>query len=111
METPTSGEFTPIATPTDPDEERELAWLGDAVLSIFAREHVLKRLGRIDTPAFLSLTNNAFLSALGRATRIEAEIGLMYKQEGLGAAFTYIEQRIMPLWSMQEAKRLRQRKR
>ena len=102
--------FSPVSPPTDPEAERALAWLGDAVLSIFAREHVLKRLGRIDTPSFLSMTSNAFLLTLGRATRIEAEIGLVYSQEGLPAAFAYIEQRIMPLWRAQEAKRLRQRK-
>jgi hypothetical protein len=107
--TPPAG-FKPVTPPPDPEEERELAWIGDAVLSIFAREHVLKRLGRIDTPAFLSLTSNAFLSALGRATRVEAEIGLVYQQEGLGAAFAYIEQRVMPLWNAQEARRVRQRK-
>ncbi len=108
--TPDSADFLPVTPSTDPTEERALAWIGDAVLGLFAREHVLKRLGRIDTPAFLDLTSNAFLSALGRATRVEAEVGLVYQRDGLAGAFTYIEARILPHWRVQEAKRVRQRK-
>ncbi|MEI6872061.1 MAG: ribonuclease III domain-containing protein [Verrucomicrobiota bacterium] len=107
---PDSPDFFPVTPTTDPTEERALAWIGDAVLGLFAREHVLKRLGRIDTPAFLDLTSNAFLSAFGRATRVEAEVGLVYQREGLAGAFSYIEARILPHWRVQEAKRIRQRK-
>jgi hypothetical protein len=103
-------EFKPEVPPTDPVRERELAWIGDAVLSLFARSHVLRRLGRIDTEAFREFTSNAFLSALGRPTRIEAEVGVVYERDGLEAAFGYIERRIEPLWRVQEAKRVRQRK-
>ena len=110
MSTPDTKAFQPVTPPSDTVEERELAWLGDAVLSLFAREHVLTRLSRIDTPAFLSLTSNAFLSGIGRATRIEAEIGLVYREQGIVSAFKYIEQRIIPLWSAQQAKRVRQRR-
>ncbi len=45
--------------------------------ALFTRQHVLARLGRIDTAAFLGLTSNAFLSGLTRPTRVEAEIGLV----------------------------------
>ena len=103
-------DFTPVVPPSDSVEEQSLAWIGDAVLALFAREHVLKRLGRLDTPAFLDLTCNAFLSSFGRPTRVEAEIGLVYQREGLAGAFAYIEARIIPLWRVQEAKRTRQRK-
>lgn len=101
--------FTPVNPPVDPAAEQALAWTGDAVLALFAREHVLRRIGKIDTPAFLDLTCNAFLSGLGRPTRIEAEIGLVYESEGLAAAYAYIEARILPLWRAQQARRIRQR--
>lgn len=101
--------FTPVVPPSDPAKEQILAWTGDAVLSLFAREHVLARLGRIDTPAFLDLTSNAFLSAIGRPTRVEAEIGLVYQRDGLAAAFAYIEARLLPLWRAQQARRVRRR--
>ncbi|MEY2599262.1 MAG: hypothetical protein RLZZ142_1521, partial [Verrucomicrobiota bacterium] len=99
----------PPHVPKDPQQERAHARIGDAVLALFARQDVLRRVGRVDAPAFLNLTSNAFLSGIGRATRIEAEIGTIYEQEGLQAAFAYIEARILPLWRAQEAKRLRQR--
>jgi hypothetical protein len=101
--------FTPVVPPSDPAAEQALAWTGDAVLALFAREHVLARLGRIDTPAFLDLTSNAFLSTLGRPTRVEAEIGLVYRRDGLAAAFSYIEARLLPLWRAQQARRVRRR--
>jgi hypothetical protein len=101
--------FTAVSPPTDPVAEQQLAWTGDAVLALFARQHVLARLGRIDTPAFLELTSNGFLSCLGRPTRIEAEIGLVYEREGLAAAFAYIEARLLPTWRTQQSRRARQR--
>lgn len=103
--------FTPVVPPSDLESEQALAWTGDAVLALFAREHVLARLGRIDTPAFLDLTSNAFLSAIGRPTRVEAEIGLVYQRDGLAAAFAYIEARLLPLWRAQQARRVRRRSR
>lgn len=102
--------FVPVVPPSDPSEEQELAWLGDAVLGLFAREHVLARVGKIDTRAFLDLTCNAFLSGIGRPTRVEAEIGVVYRRDGLAAAFAYIEARVVPLWRVQEGRRARQRR-
>jgi hypothetical protein len=102
--------FTPVVPPTDPTAERELAWVGDAVLGLFAREDVLRRIGKIDTQAFLGLTSNAFLTGIGRPTRVEAEIGLVYQRDGLAAAFAYIEARVVPLWRSQEGRRTRQRR-
>ena len=109
MSSNTPLDSSPIPKP-EHKREQELAWIGDAVLALFAREHVLQRLGKIDTEAFLSLTRNHFLAAIGRPTRIEAEIGLIYDTSGLKAAFEYIESRLIPTWNLQEAKRLRQRK-
>ena len=96
--------------PLDPVAEQQLAWTGDAVLALWAREYILRTLGRLDTQTFLRLTANSFLQSLGRPTRVEAEFGLVYQQQGLAAAFAYIEARILPTFRRQEANRLRQRR-
>jgi len=82
-------------------EERDLAWIGDAVLALFAREWLLKE---PDHPLFsrqerfIRLTSNDFLKALGEPTRVEAKIGKIYQRDGLDAAFTYIETTLKPLF-------------
>jgi hypothetical protein len=96
--------------PTDPRAEQELAWLGDAVLALWARERILREHGAIDTRAFLRLTANEHLAGIARPTRVEAEIGLVYRREGLAAAFAHIEARLLPVFQKQEANRLRQRR-
>jgi dsRNA-specific ribonuclease len=94
----------------DPVAEQQLAWTGDAVLALWAREYILRTLGRLDTATFLRLTANDFLQSLGRPTRVEAEFGLVYQQQGLPAAFAYIEARVLPTFARQEANRRRQRR-
>lgn len=103
-------ETGPVVTPTDPALEQELAWVGDAVLALWARERVLRERGRLDTPEFLKLTSNEFLQSLGRPTRVEAEFGVVYRRDGLAAAFAYIEARVVPMHRRQEANRRRQRR-
>jgi len=100
----------PVATPTDPAVEQELAWVGDAVLALWAREQVLRDCGRLDTREFLNLTSNEFLQSLGRPTRVEAEFGVVYRRAGLAAAFAYIEARVLPVYRKQAANRRRQRR-
>lgn len=102
--------FVPVVPPSDVRLEQELAWLGDAVLALWARERILRERRRIDTEAFLRFTANEYLSGLGRPTRVEAEIGLVYQREGLAAASIYIEARLLPVFLRQEAKRRRQRR-
>ncbi len=99
-----------VQPPLEPAPEQALAWIGDAVLALWAREHILRTLGHLDTPTFLRLTSNAFLQSFGRPTRVEAEFGLVYQQQGLAAAFAYIEARLLPIFERQEAKRRRQRR-
>jgi hypothetical protein len=96
--------------PVDPVAEQHLAWIGDAVLALWAREHILRTLGRLDTETFLRLTANSFLQSLGRPTRVEAEFGLVHQQQGLAAAFAYIEARLLPTFERQEANRRRPRR-
>lgn len=106
----TSPAFAPVIPPADPVAEQELAWVGDAVLALWAREQVLRERRRIDTEAFLHLTANRHLSGIGRPTRVEAEIGVVYRAEGLAAAFAYIEARLLPMFKKQEANRRRSRR-
>jgi len=100
-------EVKPVETPVDPREEQDLAWLGDAVLALWARGKILREQGSLNTERFLQLTSNHFLQSVGRPTRVEAEFGVVYQREGLEAAFAYIEARLMPVYLRQEAKRVR----
>jgi hypothetical protein len=99
-----------VQPPVEPRAEQELAWIGDAVLALWAREHILRTLGHLDTDTFLRLTANSFLQSLGRPTRVEAEFGLVYRERGLAAAFAYIEARVLPVFARQQANRVRQRR-
>lgn len=96
--------------PTDPRTEQELAWIGDAVLALWAREWVLREYGEVNSEVFLSLTANSFLQSFGRPTRVEAEFGQIYRREGLAAAFAYLDARLLPIYHRQAANRRRQRR-
>ncbi|HKK19010.1 MAG TPA: ribonuclease III domain-containing protein [Opitutales bacterium] len=92
------------------DEKRTQAWIGDAVLALFAREWILhapqiKTEDRHD--AFIRMTSNKFLSAIGEPTAMEAEIGVIYEKDGLQAAFDHIKEKFVPLFKKQLAKRRR----
>ena len=87
---------------------KEQAWIGDAVLSLYAREWILKKEKKMDAEIFSRMTSNHFLNSLGNPTKIEAGIGETYDREGLEQAFFYIEQKILPLYLKQEKKRIRQ---
>jgi hypothetical protein len=85
--------------------ERESAWIGDAVLALFARSWVLRERGAMDGEWFTRMTSNDFLSAFGPPTRVEAEIGRIYREEGLEAAFAWMEGTLVPLLRKQMARR------
>ena len=90
------------------DEKRTKAWVGDAVLALFAREWILRQ---EDIPAsqraevFVQMTSNKFLSALGEPTAMEAEIGIVYERDGLRAAFEFIEKKFVPVFKKQQNNR------
>lgn len=86
------------------------AWIGDAVLALWARLHILRNDRIVDGPKFLRMTSNQFLAAFGEPTRVEAEIGRVYREGGEAAAFAWIEERIAPLFSRQEENRLKRGK-
>jgi hypothetical protein len=77
---------------------REEAWVGDAVLALFARlwllEHVPEKKSA-RTSLFELFTSNQFLSASGEPTRVEAEIGRIYIQFGAAAAFAHVETNLL----------------
>lgn len=81
------------------------AWLGDAVLALFVREKILREDGALDGEKYTRLTSNQFLSALGEPSAVEAEIGVVYQEQGLLAAFAYIEARLIPVFEKQENNR------
>ena len=89
------------------DEElrkvREAAWVGDAVLALFARQYVLRERSAMDGEWFTRLTSNDFLSAFGNPTRVEASIGKLYLSEGLDAAFAWMDAELIPLFRRQMA--------
>ena len=86
--------------------EQELAWIGDAVLGLFARNWILEK-KKMDAEMFTRMTSNIFLNNFGNPTKVEAEIGLIFNNEGLEKAFSHIEKFLLPLFLKQEKKRIR----
>jgi hypothetical protein len=102
----------PDPTPAPPSKEERMqqmleeAWIGDAVLCLHARIKILED-GGIDSEKFVRMTSNRFLSTVGEASEVEAEIGRVYRSEGLDAAFRWIETHLTPHFEKQEANRLK----
>ena len=95
--------------PLDKDRLQSEAWIGDAVLLLWARLHILQSDGRVDGPKCIRMTSNQFLSAFGEPTAVEAEIGRIYLKEGERAAFEWIDRRIGPVFARQEENRARRK--
>ena len=85
----------------------EDAWIGDAVLTLYARLKILRETGRVDGERSKRLTSNQFLGTFGEPTKVEAEIGRVYAREGLEAAFQWIDLHLLPLFDRQEENRKR----
>jgi dsRNA-specific ribonuclease len=84
--------------------ERANAWIGDAVLALFARQYVLRERNMMDGEWFTRMTSNEFLSAFGNPTRVEASIGKLFLSGGLEAAFAWMDAELVPLFRKQIAK-------
>ena len=83
------------------NEMRTKAWIGDAVLGLYAREWILRQKDVAvaeRSEVFKSMTSNEFLSALGNPTEMEAQIGAVYEDKGLEAAYAFIEQKFLPVF-------------
>ena len=84
----------------DPEEKtRNEAWIGDAVLALFARSWLLQ-IGQNESSKdrnqlFELWVSNQFLSSFGEPTSVEAAIGRTYASGGLEAAFTFIEENLL----------------
>lgn len=89
------------------DQLRQDAWLGDAVLELYVRNWILKREHRVDAEMKRRFTCNEFLNCLGAPTKVEARIGVVYKERGLEAAFALVREELEPLFLKQEANRRR----
>ncbi|MEP6717223.1 MAG: ribonuclease III domain-containing protein [Terriglobia bacterium] len=83
----------------------EEAWVGDAVLSLYARRRILKETGAVDAGRLERMTSNRFLATIGEPSEVEARLGRVFEAEGLAAAFAWIEGALMPLFERQETKR------
>lgn len=83
------------------------AWLGDAVLCLYARQRILREDGQVSAQRCTRMTSNQFLSAVGEPSEVEAELGRVYERDGLEAAFGWIEAKLMPVFQRQEARRER----
>lgn len=82
--------------------ENDDAWIGDAILALFARRWILDNAPNGDRlKMFTHMTCNQFLSGMGEPTRVEATIGRIYNQDGLEAAFAHIEANLLPLFQKQ----------
>ncbi|GHB89789.1 hypothetical protein [Cerasicoccus arenae] len=87
---------------------RTRAWVGDAVLALYAREWILRQKDikpEARAQEFIHMTANDFLACTGEPTRVEAGIGDVYESDGLAAAFAYIEETLLPLYLKQRRKR------
>jgi len=87
--------------------EQEQAWIGDALLGLFARDWILKREKKIDAEMFKHMTSNNFLNNIGNPTKIEAKIGRIYKNQGYTKVLDYLEKELIPVFLKQEKKRIR----
>lgn len=85
----------------------EDAWIGDAVLALFARLRILRGDGVHDNEKFIRMPSNQFLAITGEPSEVEAEIGRIFERDGLDAAFQFIEQKLMPMFERQEENRRR----
>ena len=87
------------------------AWIGDAVLCLYARLKILREDGVTNAPKEERMTSNQFLSGWAEPSETEAEIGRIYQREGLDAAFEWIEAHLMPAFQRQESKRAKSKTR
>lgn len=94
---------------SDRDQLLREAWVGDAVLELYARLRVLRDHGTLDAEETKHLCSNQFLSAFGEPSAIEAEIGRAFEKDGLDGAFLFIERRLIPLYERQQENRRKRR--
>jgi len=85
--------------------EQELAWIGDTILDLYARTWILKERGTVCGETLRRMTCNQFLACVGNPTSVEAKIGTIYREDGMEAAFSWIQAQLLPLFEKQERNR------
>ncbi len=77
-----------------PEQIKNLAWVGDSVLSLCARRWILSNTPTIKhighSKAFELMTSNHFLSQFGKPTEVEAALGSAFQDKGLDFAESII---------------------
>src|SRR5258707_14281994 len=86
----------------DPEEQmRNDAWIGDAVLALFARSWLLQTVqgenSKDRNRLFELWVSNQFLSSFGEPTSVEAAIGRTYSSGGLPSAFAFFADKLLSL--------------
>ena len=77
------------------EQEKADAWMGDAVLALFARRWILDTFGRPDGALQNLVTSNQFLSRFGVPTAVEASIGRALAADGMDAALALVKERFL----------------
>jgi len=96
-------------TPREREALNADAWLGDAVLELYVRSWILRTHGKVSAAMKSRFTCNDFLNSVDQPTRVEAGIGVIYREQGIEAAFAWIQENLEPLFLKQEARRKRER--
>jgi hypothetical protein len=91
------------------EEVLQDAWIGDAVLCLYARQKILREDASLDGEKYARMTSNHFLASIGEASEVEAAIGRAFERGGLDAAYLYIDQNLMPVFERQEQNRIKRR--
>ena len=100
--------FIPLLMKKSDFEEavlRQDAWIGDAVLELYVRTWILEVHEVMDAELKARFTCNQFLNCVGNPTKVEATIGVLYREKGMDSAFAWIKTNLEPLFLKQEAKR------
>jgi hypothetical protein len=88
-------------------QQREEAWIGDAVLLLYARQRVLREQGTVNSRAEQLFTANGQLSSFSQPTETEACIGRCFTAHGLDAAMQWIRDNLEPIYAKQELARIK----
>ena len=88
-------------------QQGEDAWIGDAVLSVYARTRVLREQGKISANDERLLVSNRIINSYAQPTKTEALIGRRFRESGFDAAMLWIRENLEPVWAKQTEKRMK----
>lgn len=88
---------------------RDQAWIGDAVLALYARMWALRNVrdASLRSAVFTHFTSNHSLAAIGDPTRVEAQIGDAFAAGGLQSGFDFISLKLLPVFVAQWNKKVK----